>query len=55
VEGGDEKKGKHNGNILIADFFDVEKPALCPDVSFTEVLDAVDNGGSDGERDTVVI
>ena len=41
--------------VLVADLFNVEETALCADVGFAQVLDAVDDGGADSTSDTVVV
>jgi len=42
-------------DILIADFFDVEETTAYTDIRLTNVFDAVDDGGTDGSCDTIVI
>jgi hypothetical protein len=40
---------------LVADFLDVEEPAFGANIRVAHVLDPVDDGRADGQRDTVVI
>jgi hypothetical protein len=51
-EGG---KRKTASNSLIADLLDLEQPTPGTDVRLAQVLNAVDDGRANGQRDTVVV
>ena len=43
------------GGLLIPDLFDMEEAAADTDIGFTNVFDAVDDCGSDGPSNTIII
>ena len=49
------EQGRARRDALVADLLDVEQAALGADVGLAEVVDAVDDGGTDSTRDTVVV
>ena len=40
---------------LVANFLNIEKPTICSNVGLAEILDAVHDGGPDGEGDAVIV
>ena len=51
-ENSEKEKTQH---VLVADLLDIEQPTVGTHVRVADVLDAVDDGRADGERDPVVV
>ena len=41
--------------VLVSYFFDVEQSTSSAHIGFSKIFNSVNDGGADGERDTVVI
>lgn len=41
--------------LLITDLFDVEQTTFCADIRIAKIFDSIDNRGTNGKSDTVVV